>query len=250
MLALPIRDGVHSGRGRGEGTLPGLSPGAGEGWEEGFRFGLRPPSAEGLAWRAPLSHRPTLRRFPEQGDTPCTPGGGCAPCTPLGGWGFRCGLRPPSAKGLAWRAPSFNEGAGLACALLQRRGWLGVRRCPTGPPSNVFRNRGTRCTPGGGCAPCTLLGDGGFVVACALLQWGDWLAVGGLAWPAPLSRPLRPPTFWGTGGGTPFLTCPRVQGQDQSRPRRGLRPCALLGERRGAHPDLAHCRGGRLLGRP
>ena len=30
---------------------------------------------------------------------------------------------------------------------------------PPSPPSNVFRNRGTRCTPGGGCAPCTLLGE-------------------------------------------------------------------------------------------
>ena len=43
-------------------------------------------------------------------------------------------------------------------ALHQRRDWLGLRRCPTGPPSNVFGYRGTPpCTPGGGCAPCTLL---------------------------------------------------------------------------------------------
>ena len=51
----------------------------------GFCCGLRPSSAEGLAWRAPLSHRPTHQRFWKQGDSPCTPGGGCAPCTPLGG---------------------------------------------------------------------------------------------------------------------------------------------------------------------
>ena len=29
---------------------------------------------------------------------------------------------------------------------------------PPAPPSNVFGNRGTRCTPDEGCAPCTLLG--------------------------------------------------------------------------------------------
>ena len=42
-------------------------------------LGVRTASAEGLAWRAPLSHRPTLQRFWKQGDSPCTPGGGCAP---------------------------------------------------------------------------------------------------------------------------------------------------------------------------
>ena len=52
-------------------------------------------------------------------------------------------------------------GVVVACAFLQRGDWLGLRRCPTGPPSNVFGYRGTRCTPGGGCAPCPLLGDGG-----------------------------------------------------------------------------------------
>ena len=52
---------------------------------EGSCCGVRPPSAKGLSWRAPLSHRPTLQRFWVQGDTPCTPGGGCAPCTLLGG---------------------------------------------------------------------------------------------------------------------------------------------------------------------
>ena len=46
-----------------------------------------------------------------------------------------------------------KDGLVLACALHQRRVWLGVRRCPTGPPSNVFRNRGTRCTPRRGLRP-------------------------------------------------------------------------------------------------
>ena len=41
-----------------------------------------------------------------------------------------------------------------------RRGRLMVADAvvPPSPSSNVFRNRGTRCTPGGGCAPCTPLG--------------------------------------------------------------------------------------------
>ena len=50
---------------------------------------------------------------------------------------------------LSWPAPSFSGGIGLACAAI-----------PPAPPSDVFQNRGTRCTPGGGCAPCTLLGRG------------------------------------------------------------------------------------------
>ncbi len=41
----------------------------------------------------------------------------------------------------------------------------------------------------------------------------------GLAWPAPLSHLAHPPTFLETGG-LPLY------------PRRGLRPCTLLGERR------------------
>ncbi len=83
-----------------------------------------------------------------------------------------------------------KDGLVLACALHQRRVWLGVRRCPTGPPSNVFRNRGTRCTPGGGCAPCALLGE----------------------------RRRRRSSPWRVQ--TPFLACPRLRGQEQSRLRR------------------------------
>ena len=44
-------------------------------------------------------------------------------------WGW-VGVRPPSAEGLAWRAPFISGGIGLACALYQRGDWLGVR-----PPS-------------------------------------------------------------------------------------------------------------------
>ena len=146
---------------------------------------------------------PTLQRFLVQGDTPCTPGGGCAPCTPLGerrgasspaaeyggkdkmrlldGWSS-CGLRPPSA-----------DRSGLTCAVV-----------PPGPPSNVFWYRGTPPVPPAGAAPpAPRLGNGGalphlplstggrtrcacwtggLVVACALLQRT------GPAWRAPLSH--------------------------------------------------------------
>ncbi len=55
----------------------------------------------------------------------------------------------PGRMVLLWPAPSFSGGSGLACAVV-----------PPAPPSDVFRNRGTRCTPGGGCAPCTPRGVG------------------------------------------------------------------------------------------
>ncbi len=94
---------------------------------------------------------PTLQRFWEQGDS-LYPRRGRSPLHPAWGErGFCCGLRPPSAGG-----------------------WLGVRRCPTCPPSNVFGNRGTRCTPGGGATPCTLLGEiGGTVVHLGAREEGD-----------------------------------------------------------------------------
>ena len=55
-------------------------------------------------------------------------------------------------------APSYSRGTGLACAAI-----------PPAPPSNVFENRGTRCTPGGGAAPCTLLGGGDAIEGGATL---------------------------------------------------------------------------------
>ena len=51
------------------------------------------------------------------------------------------------------RPPMGTDGFVLACALDQRRVWLGLRRCPTCPPSNVFRNRGTPPVPPAGAAP-------------------------------------------------------------------------------------------------
>ena len=59
-----------------------------------------------------------------------------------GGWQWACAVAVGRRGGrmvLSWRAPSISGGVGLACAAI-----------PPAPPSNVFRNRGTRCTPGGG----------------------------------------------------------------------------------------------------
>ena len=51
--------------------------------------------------------------------------------------------------------------------LLQRRGWLGLRRYPARSALQRFPVQGdSPCTPGGGCAPCTLLGNGGGVFFC------------------------------------------------------------------------------------
>ena len=144
------------------------------------------------------------------------PGGGGAPLHPAWGTGV-----------LLWLAPSFSGGIGLACAVV-----------PPGPPSNVFgyrgtppappggalgslhpplrgrrdrrsELRGTRCTPGAGCAPCALLGGRRF--CCGLRP----PSAVGLGWRAPLSHLAHPPTFLETGG-LPLY------------PRRGLRPL---------HPD-------------
>ena len=45
---------------------------------------------------------------------------------------------------------TWADGLVVACALLQRMVCFGLRRCPTCPPSNVFRNRGTPPAPPGG----------------------------------------------------------------------------------------------------
>ena len=99
--------------------------GVGHTLDGGFCFGLRPPSAEGLAWPVPLSrpHRPPTflgtgglpLHLPAEHWVPCTllretgeafaqhcgdslnPGGGCAPCTLLGDGGEA--VFSPSASG-------------------------------------------------------------------------------------------------------------------------------------------------------
>ena len=136
--------------------------GEGSPWTEGLvaacallqgrvRFGLR---------RYPA--RSALRRFPEQGDTLLPPAGAAPPAPCLGGGrevahrdaGHDCASVALSRDytTIATHATQskisfFSRGFGLACAAI-----------PPAPPSDVFQNRGTRCTPGGGCAPCTLPG--------------------------------------------------------------------------------------------
>ena len=75
-----------------------------------------------------------------------------------GGGGVAVEARAAAAAGR-------REGRGgfvLACALFQGKVWLGLRRYPTCPPSNVFRNRGTPPVPPAGAArPAPCLGEGG-----------------------------------------------------------------------------------------
>ena len=79
---------------------------------------------------------------------------------------------------------------------------------PPGPPSNVFGYRGTPpCAPGGGCAPCTLLGGNESFVGGPTL----WLSTEGL-WLGLRRYPAR--SAWRVQ--TPILTFPRVQGQGRS----------------------------------
>ncbi len=142
------------------------------GWLQGAcalqRHWLRSqPSSEGLApwvvpsallpqgdslWLAPSTY--VMRQAPRKRSGPVGPTswGHYSTIVLILQWGW--GGASPAAGGrdwgrvvLLWPTPSFSGGSGLACAAI-----------PPAPPSNVFRNRGTRCTPGGGCAPCTLLG--------------------------------------------------------------------------------------------
>ena len=93
---------------------------------------------------------------------------------------------------------------------------------PPAPPSDVSQNRGIRCTPGGGCAPCTLLGGQG---RQCFLTW----RVGTLSNQGKRDRDPRPnlppstragteaPPGGGRGDGT-------VAKRDPARSRRGHSP--------------------------
>ena len=196
----------NGGGGRGSGLR--RPPADGDGW---FCLGLRPPTAKGLAWRAPLSrpHRPPT--FLETGGPPLYPRRGLCPLHPAGGRAAAFAYLPPGA-GVGTRCASWTEGLVVASALLERRVWLGLRAIPPAPPSDVFGNRGTRCTPGGGCAPCTLLGDQG---CCCGLCPSSW---DGLAWPAPFVPPGPPSNVFGNRGTPPVP------------PGGGCAPCTLLGD--------------------
>ena len=97
------------------------------------------------------------------------------------------------------RPPMGTDGLVLACALHQRRVWLSVRRCPTGPPSNVFRNRGTPPVPPAGAAPpAPLLGEMRKAPSFHLAHRPTLLGTGGLTILPRKQRPLRP--AWGRRG--------------------------------------------------
>ena len=109
--------------------------------------------------RTPLSHLAHPPTFWVQGDTPCTlldsDGGGAQ--SDLAAWQRGTLPRLPLHSGVGMRGLPRVRGQGQEWGLMVANAII-----PPSPTSNVFWYRGTRCTPGGGCAPCTLLdGDGG-----------------------------------------------------------------------------------------
>ena len=115
-------------------------------------------------------------------------------------FGF-CNRGRAGASDSGVRPPMGTDGLVLACALHQRRVWLGVRRCPTSPPSNVLGNRGTPPVPPAGAAP---------PAPCL----GQRRRRRFLAWRVG-TRFLTCPEESGQAVQTPFLTFPRVRGQGQ-----------------------------------
>ena len=110
-----------------------------------------------------------------------------------GVWGI------PWADGVVAACALLQRGIGLACALHQRKVWLSVRRCPTGPPSNVFWYRGTPPVPPAGAAPpAPLLGEMRKAPSFHLAHRPTLLGTGGLTILPRKQRPLRP--AWGRRG--------------------------------------------------
>ena len=85
------------------------------------------------------------------------------------------------------RLPMGVDGFVLACALLERRVRFGVR--PSSTEGLAWR---ARLSVEGPAWRAPLSAEGPV--------WRAPLSAEGLAWPMPPSRPLRPPTFLGTGG--------------------------------------------------
>ena len=132
--------------------------------------GVRPPmGTDGLVLAcAAIPPAPSSNVFRNRG-TPPVPRRGLRPLHPA--WRAE-GERMLTL--LQWRGERF-----LGCPLHSGVGMGGLPRVrgqgqewglmvanaiiPPSPASNVFWYRGTRCTPGGGAAPCTLLGGGRFL---------------------------------------------------------------------------------------
>ena len=159
--------------------------------------GLRPPSAEGLLWPTPLSLRSTPAHPPtflETGGLPLYPRRGLRPCTLLGGW-----------MGSLWRGRRYP--VRLCGGRLGRFPEQGDSRCDC--PRRGLRHLHPRY--------------GGMRV----LYWGTGVSL----WPAP-SIQRRVWLGLRRCAHRPTLQCLwRVLQGDSLYPRRGLRPCTLLGER-------------------
>ncbi len=112
----------------------------------------------------------------------------------------------PGRGALFWLAPSISGGSGLACAVVPPAHpptFLGTGGHPLYPRRGLRplhpawgRDGGSVFSPSAGCEgrDKVRLLDGW---SCCGLRPPS---ADGLAWPAPLSRPLRPPTFSSTGG--------------------------------------------------
>ena len=126
-----------------------------------------------------------------------------------------------------WPAPSFSGGIGLACAVV-----------PPDPPSNVFRNRGTRCTPGGGCAPCTLLGEMRKAPSFHLAHRPTLLGTEGLTILPRKQRPLRP--AWGRRGAGTLPSLPPSTRAGTEAPPGGGRGDGTVAKRYQARSQRGH----------
>ena len=130
---------------------------------------------------------------------------------------------------------TWADGLVVACALLQRGDWFGVRRCPTCPPSNVCGYRGYPPAGDQGCCcglrPPSAEGSG---LACAAIPPAP-LGVSGPPPNLPPStragdRSAPCPLFWGGRRrrllawrvGVRFLTWPPLGGRDRIAPEGGL----------------------------
>ncbi len=157
---------------------------------------------------------PTLQRFWVQGDSPCTPGGGCAPCTP------------------PWRD---EEGAVV----------------PPSPPSNAFGNRGTHHTPAEATPPAPCVGTAGDRDRGARGGLGEGDGTVAKRDPARSSAVIAPtavrPRCDGLFPAGAALRRFSEQGGHAAPPAGAARPARCLGERWGEAVGAIRTRGGRAV---